>query len=851
MNNEFTNLSNGFLNLTTEYTKNNPEDKSNIWSILLNYLYNENSKIGHYGIRQKDVVTNTIWDEINSYSDFSDDFFSSIYSEIIKDLNIFQNNNLTNNGDYTERVAPLWNESVEKMLQYFYQHIDSQGMANFENSGYLIEDEEGNIDLDYLKDSIPVSGGANMRAIDVKKADAANSFVKESEIYESKEIIIDGINTILNRVVTNPWVVPWYNINGHSYRYVREQDRINGVLSNSEKLQFTRTQDEAATFSKNKYIRLIMPTYKRRVEIEDLDRNFWVIAQTITAISAYLFDEDAPIPKMFKDLLNEVMQLWENVLYLWAAVTALGETPYYTNVHTEVVYLTNSEAQSYLKYDNFGNTYTINEDEIKNRLYYLIQTYTDSNLCIIPIIRNDNYEKNYYSEEIYPFILTFNRNIDNDFQIEYYVGYSSGIKINLNTNNINQKLYAIREEENTYNYFSPYSKVNDTEDGIYTNYVQKYYALLRTKVNFSNDLPKLVDNKIDWSGLKIELQDGAKSIINESDVWYQYYPVNQINTMPANSIVVSSKNINLGYYMGELISGYKTSNVINWDLTFNTVTLVPYINGEDYFGETNVTADIDWVQKHLSDIQEDSSLVLEKYAKEYLSSDKYQIQLYTGEHIYDTEIDQSRIIRYYYLNDDSTLSNREIGVVNTQGVTIGAVLYIPLNSSYNSYEKYYYYSDYWISPPNTYWNFGGENRQGLSNSRIDIYYKGDKLTENNWMIRYTQIGAEAVTDNLGNETLIKLSEPYDSNEYAVVKTLSISYFMANGNFYEKFVKRNVSSISTLNQYVEIYDYNWESRPNLSEYTLYRNPQFIGVIFKGNRQGDYEFHWQDGYNGSGI
>jgi hypothetical protein len=40
-----------------------------------------------------------------------------------------------------------------------------------------------------------------------------------------------------------------------------------------------------------------MPQYGRRVEIEDLDRNFWVIAQVISAISNYLFGTDGPIPK--------------------------------------------------------------------------------------------------------------------------------------------------------------------------------------------------------------------------------------------------------------------------------------------------------------------------------------------------------------------------------------------------------------------------------------------------------------------------------------------------------------------------------------------------------------------------
>jgi hypothetical protein len=68
-----------------------------------------------------------------------------------------------------------------------------------------------------------------------------------------------------------------------------------------------------------------MPQYGRRVEVEDLDRNFWVIAQFISAISSYVVGHNSPFPTMFKGLLREVSEIWENVLYLWleyAAITA-------------------------------------------------------------------------------------------------------------------------------------------------------------------------------------------------------------------------------------------------------------------------------------------------------------------------------------------------------------------------------------------------------------------------------------------------------------------------------------------------------------------------------------------------
>lgn len=63
-----------------------------------------------------------------------------------------------------------------------------------------------------------------------------------------------------------------------SYEGVRGNDKILSVLQNKTNLQFT--EDDNCD-----YLRLLMPMYPRRVEVEDLNRNFWVIGQTINFIS--------------------------------------------------------------------------------------------------------------------------------------------------------------------------------------------------------------------------------------------------------------------------------------------------------------------------------------------------------------------------------------------------------------------------------------------------------------------------------------------------------------------------------------------------------------------------------------
>jgi hypothetical protein len=48
----------------------------------------------------------------------------------------------------------------------------------------------------------------------------------------------------------------------------------------------------------------------------------------------YLFDEDSTIFSLFKQIINEIMQLWENILYLWIALATYCNTAS-SNIHIE------------------------------------------------------------------------------------------------------------------------------------------------------------------------------------------------------------------------------------------------------------------------------------------------------------------------------------------------------------------------------------------------------------------------------------------------------------------------------------------------------------------------------------
>lgn len=119
------------------------------------------------------------------------------------------------------------------------------------------------------------------------------------------------------------YVKPDENYDNETYENVRGEDAIESVLQNKKNLDFTNDQDKEDGENTYTYIRLLMPRYTRRVEVEDLNRNFWVIAQAIGILSAYLTDPNSPLNKILGALINELGELWNNVYELWAAIGGL------------------------------------------------------------------------------------------------------------------------------------------------------------------------------------------------------------------------------------------------------------------------------------------------------------------------------------------------------------------------------------------------------------------------------------------------------------------------------------------------------------------------------------------------
>ena len=115
-----------------------------------------------------------------------------------------------------------------------------------------------------------------------------------------------------------PWVRPEKNLEGKTYSQERDRDKLEEVLNDNKQLQFTASETA-------EYIRLIMPKYTRRVEIEDLDRNFWVIGQVLAALSKMMLDPDSLLNQILKQIISEIVQLWDNTYRIWQAIKAVGD----------------------------------------------------------------------------------------------------------------------------------------------------------------------------------------------------------------------------------------------------------------------------------------------------------------------------------------------------------------------------------------------------------------------------------------------------------------------------------------------------------------------------------------------
>ena len=467
------------------------------WTYLANYLANEENQneLNHAFLRQGDLpsgVTKSVFKYITENIDLPDSDFNTIFNQIV-----------SSQSTTTPKQPDFWNRSMNDLI--------NNVMTSFVNSPTKFPDiDTGNAE------KISMEG--------IRAGNAGKSFTEA------------------------PWVENWTNTEGKNYDEVRGIDEDPKALRNDQNIKFTRQGTD--------YIKLLMPEYNRNVEVEDLNRNFWVIAQALTGISAFLFYKESPFVKTFKGLIDETIKLWENVLYLWLAFALCLQKRHYTteDIHTEVVYLPVNEFQTDLKYDGFEMQIGSNPNDndtlqglIKNRLNEYAARYPENSLCIIPIIRYDNYEKNYFSSVYFPGAYLLDRNLsthewsyvkfnNNIFKADMDFAYTG-----LNSDNqLNKQLSAIGLAFDEYDricYLENASAVNsayteyngvyptdsaavtalENDNNFYRYYGIKsgsvtYYNLIRMIPSGSNICTYNNENQLQFNGFTLNFYDMARIV---------------------------------------------------------------------------------------------------------------------------------------------------------------------------------------------------------------------------------------------------------------------------------------------------------------------------------------------------
>lgn len=533
-------------------------------------------------------------------------------------------------------------------LQEFAEHQDMfwDGLLTFlqEESNTDRLNHFGVRDVDFLSGGDPTAATQSVVEYINNNADLVDSFLdslfaiseeKKSHWNESFNSLIDlyySCTLDTNDIADTPftmgdikganagnnfnngqWVIPWINMDENNYSEVRNNDKIVRVLNNKERLQFTHLF--------NKFLRLLMPEYERVVEVEDLNRNFWVIGQVLSAILAYLFNPDNPLKDLIDHMLDEITQLWNNLLYLWVAFTLISQYTACLDIQPIVIPISVEELKPYVKYDGFSRTSmtkkSTSEELIEqlqicwNSLSYLKNIYNKSTLFIIPIIRNGSYQHNYHNEEYCPGMIVYDRrsrSMDDNYlhfrtdmidtveeeQVSYlpFVCDLSGNQVPLSVT-INEDGFSICSktwtnytltgvcEKSPYNYYTNnyQQDTNEVADG-------NYVAAIR--MSFGNITMDGSSDFFDSQGLShltidCTFDDAiAKLIAPSSTPLYKItFSLNSVTKQLVEDTIVKNDNqntiqsekrkITTGWYRGEVASWYHINETkfntrieINW-----------------------------------------------------------------------------------------------------------------------------------------------------------------------------------------------------------------------------------------------------------------------------------------------
>ena len=354
----------------------------------------------------------------------------------------------------------------------------------------------------------------------------------------------------------------WRNASNQTYAVVRGNDLIESVIKYSNNLNYTNNSLTIA-------LRLLMPKYVRYLEVEDLNRNFWVISQVLTGLCNFIF-EDTGLKSILDGMLNEIIQLWQNVEYLWGAYALLSQKPTYTDVHCEVVPVPVDTIRNYIKFDDFEdanvNLQTTPQVALEiawNKLQYLKSQYTESNLFIIPYFRINNYEHNYYETEYYPGVIYYDRNTDTTTQMYTSTVDKERIRILIAPNNDSYKNKTAILSSSGDKYAGPYAA--SVADVDYWN----MYGMLKTVPAISFNSLQDFTVTLSVHDVGYEQYNNTERVVNTITLTPHVDETSQVKTVQSfiadwdSPVSIQSFNPTKGFYMGELATSKKSAAILN------------------------------------------------------------------------------------------------------------------------------------------------------------------------------------------------------------------------------------------------------------------------------------------------
>lgn len=343
---------------------------------------------------------------------------------------------------------------------------------------------------------------------------------------------------------------------------------------------------------------LIMPQYRRRVEIEDLNRNFWVISQNLTILNKFMIGLQDGIGKIFQDIFSEIIGLWDNIYSIWKSIFYLdGKINNFDRELNEIGIAT-SKVKVKIGYENtfYHEDWSRNQEIIKNLFLFDNEGYpideNNNRLEDKLMIKNENYyfkkgDSKFFG--IYP--LLYKDTIECKYSLRDNnnpkTETASIVSLPINSTIHPDRIEELKKNNKRLKYINNESEIinNIFMDGIGSDglpYDQTYN-------DDNNKLGEIIRIERKFGNIKAE--DVLEKIRSKNFVLLGYYLEGENKAIDSMSTIINPF-MTLLQYMVDLLQ--KSQQIISHDTTNSTISAIDLgiIANTDFRFCTSITNDI-------------------------------------------------------------------------------------------------------------------------------------------------------------------------------------------------------------------------------------------------------------------